>query len=261
MLRRLPALLLVQFIAVLHALPTCAQASSNALAGTHSIGDAIRAQESKTAAHAQPRARGLSPFGIHTTTPPIHILYVHGINQIGRNDSALLRAGICKYIGECSVTRIERLYAAGPFALNAPPPTFTYLGRRIWNTPEQWSASAPFIDRYQISGGGHTPIVLDELNWWPLVYPVKCKALIAPDAYLTGPSKQQVDVCSALPGGAEPDPDHPGRFLQYPWLSSQETSTLLHLRRHATFLNRGLKTRSSTSDSETPFLPSALCSR
>ncbi len=234
-------------IAILLALPISARPQNpnpQSLAGTHSIGDAIHVQDSATAAaRSAPHieARSLTPTAAQPTEQPIHIIYVHGINQVGPNDSSLLRAGICRYIGECTVAKLERIYAAGPFAVNAPPPTFTYLDHRIWNTSEEWSASAPFIDRYQISGGSHTPILLDELNWWPIVYPLKCKALIAPDAHLTGPAKEQIAICNAKPGGTQPDLDHPGRFLQYQWITDPEASALLHLHRRATFLNRSLK--------------------
>ncbi len=219
--------------------------TDQSLAGTHSIGDAIRSQETGGQSAPNPtehvHARGLTSLAIQTSTPPIHILYVHGINQVGPNDSDMLRKAICRYVGECKVNRLERIYAEGPFALNTAPPTFAYLGRRIWNTPEDWSASAPFIDRYEISGGPHMSILLDELNWWPIVYPFKCKALIAPDAHLTGPSRTQIDICNASPGGTQADPAHPGRFLQYQWMPDAEAAALLHLHRHATFINRNLK--------------------
>ena len=240
-----PALIL--FAASLISSLTSAQnaTTDQSLSGTHSIGDAIRAQGAAPQSAANPaahiRIRGLTSLAIQTSTPPIHILYVHGINQVGPNDSAMLRKAICRYVGECTVNRLERIYAEGPFALNNPPPPFAYLGRRIWNTPEDWSASAPFIDRYEISGGSHMSILLDELNWWPIVYPFKCKALIAPDAHLTGPSKTQIDICNASTGGTQPDPAHPGRFLEYQWMPDAEATALLHLHRHATFINRSLK--------------------
>jgi hypothetical protein len=97
---------------------------------------------------------------------------MHRTNQIGPLDSALLQKSICKYVGECAVTKLGRVYADGPFAVNASPPSLAYMQARIWNTKEDWSASAPFIDRYEIAGNGHAPILLDELNWWPLAYPL-----------------------------------------------------------------------------------------
>lgn len=95
------------------------------------------------------------------------------------------------------------MYADGPFAADSAPPALALRGERIWNSKEEWNASAPFIDRYVIKGKGHTPILLDEFNWWPIAYPLKCKWLIARDARLTGPSKAHLAIC-ATPTAADP---------------------------------------------------------
>jgi hypothetical protein len=163
---------------------------------------------------------------------------MHGIDQVGSGDSLLLRKGICKYLGECTVTSLGRVYASGPFAVDSDAPSLTLMGDRIWKSKDEWSASAPFIDRYEIKGNGHTPILLDEFNWWPLAYPLKCKFLIARDAHLTGPSKPQLSVCAAA---TQVDPEHPKRFLNYQWIDDSGASDLNHLRRHAKILNRSLK--------------------
>src|ERR1035438_7927171 len=85
-------------------------------ANTISIGDAVRTNDAE--AHAHTRARGLT----RTPVPqPIHILYMHGINQVGAGDSAELRKAICRYLHECTVTPLRRLYPARPLALRAPP--------------------------------------------------------------------------------------------------------------------------------------------
>jgi hypothetical protein len=130
------------------------------------------------------------------------------------------------------------MYADGPFAVDSVPPTLAYMGDRIWKSQEEWSASAPFMDRYEITGKGHTPILLDEFNWWPLVYPLKCKWLIPRESRMTGPSKTQLDIC-ATP--TTPDPAHPKRYLSYQWIQSSEASDLKRISRHATTLNRSLK--------------------
>jgi hypothetical protein len=130
------------------------------------------------------------------------------------------------------------MYADGPFAVDSTPPTLAYLGDRIWKSQEEWNASAPFVDRYQITGKGHTPILIDEFNWWPLAYPLKCKWLIARDSRLTGPSKAQLDIC-ATP--TTPDRSHPNRYLNYQWIQASQASDLNRISRHATILNRSLK--------------------
>ena len=204
---------------------------------TESIGDAVRAED-KTAAPQTSRENAQAAAQSATKVPPVHVLYVHGINQIGAGDSLRLRKGICKYVGECTVTNLGRIYAEGPFVVNSPPPTLTLRGERIWHSKEDWSASAPFLDRYLIQGEGHTPILLDEFNWWPLAYPLKCKWLIARDARLTGPSKTHLEVCSAA---TTPDPAHPERYLSYQWISTSQAAELEHAKPRARILNRSLK--------------------
>jgi hypothetical protein len=226
---------LLLFLSAIAARPQ-SPAGSQSLAGTQSIGDIVNTSDA--AAHPSMRARGLT----RTAAPqPVHILYMHGINQVGAGDSIELRKAICRYLHECTVTPLGRIYAEGPFAVHAPPPNFAYMEQPIWSSADDWSASAPFIDRYQITGGSHVPIVLEEINWWPIVYPIKCKSLIAQDAQLTGPAKAQLNICAAAPNGTQADAAHPGRYLQYQWIASAEAADLARIRRHATFANRNLK--------------------
>jgi hypothetical protein len=209
-------------------------------ARTQSIGDVIESADHTGATQLRSGTIGAKAMVVRSA-PPIYILYMHGINQVGAGDSSLLRRGICKYLGECTVTSLGRVYAdSGPFALNHAPPELAYMQARIWKTTEDWNASAPFIDRYELAGNGHTPIMLDELNWWPIAYPLKCKWLIPSDAALTGPSKDQLDVC-AVPKGNQSDPKHPGRYLTYRWIQPSEAAELSRISRHATFANRSLK--------------------
>lgn len=205
-------------------------------AGKESIGDAVQAEDKASVSHTRnPMVAVAHPVA---SPPPIHILYVHGIDQVGAGDSLPLRKGICKYLGECTVTNLGRVYADGPFAVNSDPPALALMGNRIWKSKDEWSASAPFIDRYEMKGKAHTPILLDEFNWWPLAYPLKCKWLIARDALLTGASKPQLSVCAM---STTPDPEHPKRYLSYQWIDNSEASTLNHAKRQAKILNRSLK--------------------
>src|SRR5271165_470693 len=204
--------------------------------GTESIGDAVRAEDKVAASQSQENGKAIQ----QPTAGPraIHILYVHGINQVGAGDSLGLRKGICEYLDECTITTLGRIYADGPFAADSNPPSLALMGNRIWKSKDEWNASAPFIDRYEIKGNGHTPIFLDEFNWWPLAYPLKCKWLIARDAALTGPSKPQLSVCAAP---TTPDPVHARRYLSYQWIDNSEASELNHGKRRAKILNRSLK--------------------
>lgn len=154
---------------------------------------------------------------------------------MGRDDSKKLRDGICHYVGACDATKPVRIYADGPFAVNAKPPALDYMHSTIWQKQEDWNASAPFIDRYEITGGDHPIIYLDELNWWPLVYPLKYKELIEDEASLTGPSKQYLKVCAA----PNMEDDHSGRWLQYQWI--QNAGKLQKLPRKAGIVNGDVK--------------------
>ena len=213
------------------------QKPSKQAAGTESIGDAVQAEDKVAGSQLSPEKTGAVT---QSATPlrPIHILYVHGIGQVGAGDSLFLRNGICKYLGECTVTNLGRVYADGPFAVNSAPPTLAYMGARIWKSHDEWSASAPFVDRYEITGKGHAPILLDEFNWWPLAYPLKCEWLIANDSSLTGPSKTQLNFCATA---TTPDPAHPKRYLSYQWISATQASELSRASRRAMILNRSFK--------------------
>jgi len=212
-------------VLLLSSLSLWGQTGSNAaaaLAGKESIGDAVKIEDRID--HSQ----------------PIYLIYIHGISQVGPGDSLSLRKGICKYLGECNLTYVGRVYADGPFAIDQHPPKIAYMQVPVWKTREEWSASAPFIDRYKIVGRNHVPIILDEYNWWPLAYPLKCKWLVTKDASLTGPVKNWIDTC-ALTGGNQPDAKHPGRYQAYSWIEPPEAGELKHMHRRAALANRGLK--------------------
>src|ERR1019366_10262724 len=70
------------------------------LAGTESIGDVVETEDHTGATPWTPGEVGAMAKSAGSA-PPIHILYVHGINQVGAGDSLQLRKAICKYLGEC----------------------------------------------------------------------------------------------------------------------------------------------------------------
>src|SRR5215472_8349117 len=82
------------------------------VARTESIGDAVQAEDKAAASH-QRRANTEAMAQPAAGTRHIHILYMHGINQVGAGDSLLLRKGICKHLGECTEAKLGRMYADG----------------------------------------------------------------------------------------------------------------------------------------------------
>ncbi len=172
---------------------------------------------------------------------PVHILYVHGISEIGAGDSAMLREAICTKLLLCNVADWQNAGTEfadhGEFAPGAAPPPLDYLGSPVWNSPAEWQASAPFVDHWVIHLKGHAaPLVVDELNWWPLVLALKCRDVVAAEASVAGPSVRLLQVCSQQ---AMQDPGGVGHF--YPWITPQQATALAKSHPHAVLINRALK--------------------
>jgi hypothetical protein len=172
---------------------------------------------------------------------PVHIVYVHGINQIGAGDSSTLRNAICGKLHLCN--KKDWKYAGsdfpgkGEFAPDSDPPKLKYLGNDIWKTRDEWWHAAPFVAHYVIRLKGYSsPLVVDEINWWPLVLALKCEYVVSSEASLAGPNKGLLQVCSRK---SSQDPDNIGRF--YPWLSETVADRLAKMPAHAVLINRNLK--------------------
>ena len=81
--------------------------------GTESIGDAVRAED-KLAASQLPPETSASGVRSNPGTRITHVLYVHGINQVGAGDSLLLR------VTNTIAAGAGGLYGAGtPYVSNA----------------------------------------------------------------------------------------------------------------------------------------------
>jgi hypothetical protein len=162
---------------------------------------------------------------------PVHILFVHGIRIGDRGSSAKFRASLCAHLKlDCSrVQRVTQRLDIGP------NPGVTYMGEPVWPDDQAWS-KGPFVDRYQYRVEGRSaPVILDEVNWWPLALPLRCKALLAPEAALAGPDVADLRLCAA-------DDD-----VHFPFISQAELKTLIATRPRGGgaalangFLKRGL---------------------
>jgi len=173
----------------------------------------------------------------------LHILYVHGIGATGSGDSQTFQKRICRFLKGCKTRKtlvpIGRDYAdSGVFDDAAQPPPFNYMGNPVWTKQEEWRASAPFVDHYLLQRTDGGPIVVDEVNWWPLVFPLKCHAMMSGEARLPGPNKTLLELCSK----SEEDTAHPGRFKAYAWIKPEDARTLEAIRPRGALLNRSLKT-------------------
>ena len=109
----------------------------------------IRAQ-AKVAADSKDALKTLNSIGDALNAPdrhPVHILYVHGIDQVGAGDSALLRDSICTRLNLCATSDWKSAGVEfadhGEFADGVQPPALQYLGNPVWNNAEEWHAAAP----------------------------------------------------------------------------------------------------------------------
>lgn len=178
----------------------------------------------------------------------LHIFYVHGIGSDGPNDydSWALRKAICSFVKDCTTSAGEldtkqREYAdQDEFSLTAPPPTFEYLGERVWRSADEWRAAAPYVVHWKLErtarSEGQT-IYVDEINWWPLVFSLKCRQIVRSDAELVGPNTDRIKLCSRL----EHDPADPTRYISFDWIPKEEAPGLLKLASRGALANRKLK--------------------
>jgi hypothetical protein len=179
----------------------------------------------------------------------LHIFYLHGIGSDGPgdHDSRALREGICTFVKDCMVFAGERdgtEYAdQDKFKLNAPPPPLKYLGQQVWKknssgeSSQEWNAAAPFVVHWRLARSSGPTIYVDEINWWPLVFSLKCRQIVESDAELVGPSADRIKLCSTL----QPDKTEEGRFISYDWIPSEAAPGLLARASRGALVNRKLK--------------------
>ena len=210
------------------------------------------AVSSAQAASATPnkQSQSLGDSLRHAGGKQLHIFYLHGIGSDGPgdHDSRALREGICQLLKDCIVFAGERdgtEYAdQDKFKLNAPPPPLNYLGQQVWKkdrgseSSQEWNAAAPFVVHWKLARASGQTIYVDEINWWPLVFSLKCRQIVESDAGLVGPSADRIKLCSTL----RPDATEEGRFISYDWIPKEEAPALLARAARGALVNRKLKT-------------------
>ncbi|HEY4010051.1 MAG TPA: hypothetical protein VGM11_07850 [Acidobacteriaceae bacterium] len=180
----------------------------------------------------------------------LHILYVHGIGDDGPTDrdSYYLRRGMCETL-RCDHAHRDGdeiqapVFAnTGQFRANSTPPPLTFLGQPVFPVDasghsEMWDASAPFFRRYRLTPAEGQPVYVDEINWWPLVFAVKCRDMVAADATLLGADKTNLTNCT------QPKVQDPvtGHFSSYPFISQAEAAQLLAIPKQGAAINRAVK--------------------
>jgi len=181
----------------------------------------------------------------HSEGKEIHIFYIHGIGSDGPNDydSLALRKSICVYLRDCTSpagTPIgEWDYAdQGQFQPDATVPELEYMDERVWKSADEWRAAAPYAIHFQLTRANGQNLYVDELNWWPLTFSLKCRQIIASDASFVAPSKARIQACSRR----ESNLAVPQRFKSYDWIPPEEAARMAHLPSKGARANRALKT-------------------
>ncbi len=185
---------------------------------------------------------------LHRSNPP-HIFYIHGIGSDGPGDydSWALRKTICKVVRDCispDGTAIGQWDYADrdEFDVDAPAPALTYLGEPVWKNQEEWRAAAPYVVHFKLQRKAGPTIYVDELNWFPIVFSLKCRQIVKADAYLVGPSTNRnqaldrIRTCSTLQKSNVPD-----RYVSYDWIPTGEAPGLRALPSRGALVNRDLK--------------------
>jgi hypothetical protein len=140
------------------------------------------------------RTKSLWDLIAATIRSPVHIVDVHGMRAEGTGASTAFQAGLCRHVeGLCPAGndqgRAKRMYLD-----IGPRPAATYLDQPIWRNDAVWKGSTPFVDRYVFKRKDAEPIVIDEVNWWPLLFPVKCRMLLVPETDLSDADKTHLAV-------------------------------------------------------------------
>jgi hypothetical protein len=145
----------------------------------------------------------------------VHISFVHGMRAEGPGNSTSFRAALARSLGagEAVTQTVERHYLdPGPWPVAA-----TVGGTPIWNDQDEWLASRPFVDRHTLRTA-RVQVVVDEVNWWPLLFPIKCRFLLMPEHDLSGNDREHLRLCARDDG-----PYHA-------WLTGEQLEALLNTR-------------------------------
>jgi len=152
---------------------------------------------------------------------PTHIIFLHGIRTDARGASFALQGEICSHIAR-GCTGVRR--AASDVLTLGARPAATFDGQPIWRDDQEWNASRPVVDHYVYERPQGGPVIVDEINWWRLSFPIKCRILVATDSRLAGVDRRTLRLCAALAldNGAlvSADDDY------HPWLTREQFDQL-----------------------------------
>ncbi len=144
-----------------------------------------------------------------------HIVLIHGIGTSDRTTWDGFRARLCQHLAGRCASPAPKGRTSEQLILSPHAPPANFLGNRIWPSDAEWNGSQPFVDHYifKLNGGRH--LIVDEINWWPLVLAFKCQFIVPDETALVGPARANISNC------AKHDDVH------FPWLSQGTANALL----------------------------------
>ena len=154
---------------------------------------------------------------------PLHIVFVHGIRTDGRGASLAFQSALCGYFKGCT----GRVFRSTSVLDLGEPPNATWVGGLIWDSAKAWEMSRPFVDHYRYERSGAFDIIVDEVNWWPLAFPLKCRLLLGRETSMIGPNNRTIQLCAAVT-----DPhssDWPPMADHFAWFTPNQAASLMHL--------------------------------
>ncbi len=164
----------------------------------------------------------------HSSRQTLHILFVHGIRADRDGTSSVFAVHLAQALGG-TLSEPMRIGLPLDWPRSATMASFVDgngTPTPIWPTAEIWKRSEPFLNRATISSASGQ-VVIDEVNYWPLLLPLKCRALLVPEQDLAGADAKHLQRCH-----------------EEGWISKQDLDRLLRTKARSgrgSLLNRKLK--------------------
>lgn len=106
----------------------------------------------------------------------------------------------------------------------------SYCGEAIYSG-DDWINARPFVRHHLLKCDGKAEIMVDEVNYWPMLFPLKARFLLVPEHDLSGDDKGHLELVQKMGG------------VFHNWLRPQDLTALAKPPRggHAAVINRVLK--------------------
>src|SRR5215213_8146763 len=130
----------------------------------------------------------------------VHLIFVHGMRAVDAGASLPLAKLLRDRLGF-----VDDQAPKPDYLSLGNKPEVKYVNRVVWESDADWDASRPFVDHYRLKRSDGARVLIDEVNWWPLLFPLKCKFLLVAEHDLSGDDRKHLDYCGLDPKKAHYD--------------------------------------------------------